>query len=236
MNLDFIVYPLGGLLKIIYDFVGNYGLSIVIFTIIVRTALLPLTIKQTESSKKMNELNPKMKAIQEKYKTDKETLNVKLMELYKENNYNPASGCFPMLVQMPIIFSLFYVIQQPVKYVFGNQQTFEAVHKSFLWLTNLGLLEQNASIFVIAGFALPILAILSGLTTWYQMKMISPKGAKIDPTMKTMNTIMPFMIAYFTFTVPAGLAIYWVVGNIFTIAQQYVTLKLLPAMKEAKAK
>ena len=236
MNLDFIVYPLGGLLKIIYDFVGNYGLSIVIFTIIVRTALLPLTIKQTESSKKMNELNPKMKAIQEKYKTDKETLNVKLMELYKENNYNPASGCFPMLIQMPIIFSLFYVIQKPVKYVFGNQQAFDAVHKSFLWLTNLGLVEQKASIFVIAGLTLPILAILSGLTTWYQMKMIAPKGAKVDPTMKTMNTIMPFMIAYFTFTVPAGLAIYWVIGNIFTIVQQYVTLTLLPSMKEAKAK
>jgi len=237
MNLDFIVYPLGSLLKIIYSFVGNYGLSIVIFTIIVRTALLPLTIKQSESSRKMNELNPKMKEIQEKYKGDKDTLNKKLMELYQEHNYNPASGCLPLLIQMPIIFSLFYVIQQPVKYVFGNQAAFEAVHKSFLWITNLGVVEQNATLFVIAGIGgLPILAILSGLSTWYQMKMITPNGSKVDPTMKTMNMMMPFMIAYFTYKVPAGLAIYWVIGNVFTIVQQYVTLKLKPAIKEGVTK
>lgn len=240
MNLDFIVYPLGGLLKIIYNFVGNYGLSIVIFTIIVRCALLPLTIKQSESSRKMNELNPKMKEIQDKYKNDKETLNVKLMELYKEHNYNPASGCLPMLVQMPIIFSLFYVIQQPVKYVFGNQQTFDLVHKSFLWLTNLGMVEQKATLLMIPTMTIgiPLLAVLSGLTTWYQMKMITPNGAKVDPTMKTMNMLMPFMIAYFTYSVPAGLAIYWVIGNIFTITQQYITMKLkpAPATKEVKVK
>lgn len=236
MNLDFIVYPLGSLLKIIYNFVGNYGLSIVIFTIIVRTALLPLTIKQSESSRKMNELNPKMKEIQEKYKGDKDTLNKKLMELYQEHNYNPASGCLPLLVQMPIIFSLFYVIQQPVKFVFGNQATFDAVHKSFLWLKDLGLMEQDATMIIVAGVGIPILAVLSGLTTWYQMKMITPTGSKVDPTMKTMNMMMPFMIAYFTYKVPAGLAIYWVVGNVFTIVQQYLTLKLKPAMKEGVKK
>lgn len=236
MNLDFIVYPLGSLLKVIYNLVGNYGFSIVIFTIIVRCALLPLTIKQSESSRKMNEINPKMKEIQEKYKNDKTLQNQKLMELYQEHNYNPASGCMPLLIQMPIIFSLFYVIQQPVKYVFGSQATFDNVHKTFLWLTNLGLVEQKATLLVVAGIGLPILAILSGVTTWYQMKMITPTGAKIDPTMKTMNTIMPFMIAYFTYSVPAGLAIYWVVGNIFTIVQQYITMKLKPAVKEVKRK
>ncbi len=237
MNLDFIVYPLGSLLKVIYNFVGNYGLSIVIFTVIVRCALLPLTIKQSESSRKMNELNPKMKEIQEKYKNDKNTQNQKLMELYQEHNYNPASGCMPLLIQMPIIFSLFYVIQQPVKYVFGSQQVFDAVHKSFLWISNIGLLEQNATIFMVPVIGgIPLLAILSGVTTWYQMKMITPTGAKVDPTMKTMNMIMPFMIAYFTYNVPAGLAVYWVIGNLFTIVQQYVTMKLKPAVKEVKSK
>lgn len=237
MNIDFIIYPLGSLLKIIYNFVGNYGLSLVIFTVVVRLALLPLTIKQSESSRKMNELNPKMKEIQDKYKNDKETLNKKLLELYQEHNYNPASGCLPLLIQMPIIYALFYVIKFPVKYVFGNQQVFDAVHKSFLWMTNLGMEEQKATLIMVAGLGgIPILAILSGLTTWYQMKMITPAGSKVDPTMKTMNMMMPFMIAYFTYNVPAGLAVYWVVGNIFTIVQQFVTMKLKPAIKEGTAK
>lgn len=234
MNLDFVAQPLGALLKMIFDFVGDYGYSIIIFTIIVKVLLLPFNIKQTESSKKMNEISPKMKELQEKYKNDKEKLNQKLLELYKEHNYNPAAGCLPMLIQMPILFALFYVIREPVKYVFMNQAAYDSIAKSFWWLTDIGQTEMASTLIRVGGFGIPLLAILSGVTTYYQMKMITPSGNKVDPSQKMMTNMMPIMFAWFTLQVPAGLAIYWVVSNLFSIAQQYFILKPLKAGKEVK--
>ena len=228
MNLDFIAYPFGSLLKIIFNFIGNYGYSIIIFTIAVKLALLPLNIKQTESTKKMNEISPKIKAIQEKYKGDKEKLNEMLMGVYKEHNYNPASGCLPALVQMPIMIALYYVIQNPVKFVFHDAALYDGLAKSLWWITDLGKLETVASVIKVSGWGLPILAILSTITTYYQMKMIMPKGKNVDPTQKSMTTIMPLVFGWFTLQVPAGLALYWTVGNIFTIIQQYFMIRPVP--------
>ncbi len=212
--LDVIAKPLGSLLKLIYDMVGNYGVAIILFTIITKVLLLPINIKQTQSTKKMNEINPKMKAIQAKYKNDKEKLNEKLMELYKEEKYNPASGCLPLFIQLPIIIALFRVLQGPTKYVFTLEQ-FDAISKSFLWLPDLGLPDKFY-----------ILPVLSALTTYVQMNMVAVKGNS-DPNMKTMNMIMPLMLGWITIKFPSGLAMYWVVGNLFTIAQQYLMTKNL---------
>lgn len=228
------------LLKLIFDFVRDYGLSIVIFTILTKILLLPINIKQTESTKRMNELNPKIKEIQEKYKNDKEKMNQKLIELYKEHNYNPASGCLPALIQMPILFALFYVIQNPVKYVFRDANVYAGIAKNFLWLTDLGKPEMQATLIKVAGFGLPILAILSAVTTYYQMKMISPGKAKtekgkadsVQQTQSMMTNIMPIMFGWITLSVPSGLALYWVVGNIFTIIQQYFMMKPSAEKKE----
>lgn len=238
MNLDFIAGPLGSLLKLIFDFVGDYGYSIIIFTILTKLILLPINIKQTESTKRMNEINPKMKEIQEKYKNDKEKMNQKLMELYKEHNYNPASGCLPALIQMPILFSLFYVIRQPIKYVFLDASIYEAIAKNFWWLTDLGKPEMSATLFKVAGFGVPVLAVLSAATTYYQMKMINPKSnnkGKEDATQQTqkmMTNMMPIMFGWITLSVPSGLALYWVVGNVFTIIQQYFMMKPSVEKKE----
>jgi len=234
--LDFIAEPLGALLKFIFDFVGDYGYSIIIFTILTKVLLLPINIKQTESTKKMNELNPKMKEIQEKYKNDKEKMNQKLMELYKEHNYNPASGCLPALIQMPILFALFYVIQNPVKYVFKDANIYAGIAKNFWWLLDLGKPEMQATMIKVAGFGVPILAVLSAATTYYQMKMISaPKANKkkgkedtAAQTQSMMTNIMPIMFGWITLNVPSGLALYWVAGNIFTIIQQYFMMKPKP--------
>lgn len=212
--LEIIAKPLGALLKLIYDMVGNYGLAIILFTIITKILLLPINIKQTQSTNKMNEINPKMKAIQAKYKNDKEKLNEKLMELYKEEKYNPASGCLPLFIQLPIIIALFRVLQGPTKFVFTPEQ-FDAISKSFLWLPDLGLPDK-----------LYILPVLSALTTYFQMNMVAGKTAT-DPNMKTMNMIMPLMLGWITIKFPSGLAMYWVVGNLFTIAQQYLMTKSL---------
>lgn len=238
--LNFIAKPLGMLLKIIFDFVGDYGYSLIIFTILTKVLLLPINIKQTESTKRMNEINPKMKEIQEKYKNDKEKMNQKLIELYKEHNYNPASGCLPALIQMPILFALFYVIREPVKYVFLDPQVFEGISKNFWWLIDLGKPEMSATLIKVAGFGVPILSLLSALTTYYQMKMINPKKAnkekgKPDQSQQTqsmMTNIMPIMFGWITLNVPSGLALYWVVGNIFTIFQQYFMMKPQAVKKE----
>ncbi|MHB1394612.1 MAG: YidC/Oxa1 family membrane protein insertase [Clostridia bacterium] len=230
--LDVIAKPLGMLLRFIFDFVGDYGYSIIIFTILTKILLLPINIKQTESTKRMNVISPLMKEIQEKYKNDKEKMNQKLLELYKEHNYNPASGCLPALIQMPILFALFYVIQDPVKYVFIDANVYAGITKNFWWITDLGKSEMSATLITVAGFGIPILAILSAATTYYQMKMISPSKGKVDQTQKMMTNMMPIMFGWITLSVPAGLALYWIAGNIFTIAQQYFMMKPSVEKKE----
>lgn len=122
--LDYIARPLGMFLKFIYDTIAfqNYGLAIIVFTIIVRAALLPLTLKQYKSTSKMQEIQPLINDVQKRYKDDKEKLNQELMKLYKEHNYNPMGGCFPMLLQMPIILSLYWVIVQPLKFMLGKDE------------------------------------------------------------------------------------------------------------------
>lgn len=116
---NFIAGPLGHFLVFIYNTLAfhNYGLAIIIFTVIIKLVLLPLTVKQYRSSAKMQELQPQLQDIQKRYKNDKEKLNQEMMKLYQENHYNPASGCLPMIVQMPILISLYYVIIQPMKFM-----------------------------------------------------------------------------------------------------------------------
>jgi YidC/Oxa1 family membrane protein insertase len=122
MNLDFIAYPLGKFLYFIYNTLAfnNYGLAIIIFTAIVRLVLLPLTIKQYKSSTKMQLIQPQLQDIQKKYKYDREKMNQEMMKLYSENNINPAGGCLPLLIQMPIILSLYWVIVQPLKFMLNK--------------------------------------------------------------------------------------------------------------------
>lgn len=118
---DFIAKILGQLLYFIYNNIAfhNYGLSLVFFTIIIKLALLPLTIKQLKSTQKMQEIQPELQKIQQRYKNDKEKLNQEMMKLYQEKGVNPAGGCLPMLIQLPILFALFYVIRKPLTYMFG---------------------------------------------------------------------------------------------------------------------
>lgn len=229
--LDIIANPMGQLMLWLYNIIGDYGYAIVAFTLITKVILLPINIKQTQSTKRMNEMQPKMKALQEKYKNDKAKMNEKLMELYKEEKYNPASGCLPSLIQLPIVIALFNVLRYPVKYVFGTDAAYAQIAKGFLWMTDIGLVETKATLLMVGTFAIPVLAIISGVTTYIQMKMISPSTK--DPTQQSMTNMMPIMFAFITYTVPAGLAIYWIVGNIFTIIQQAVMLRNKTAEKEA---
>lgn len=220
--MEFIYQTMGKLLYGVYLVIQNYGLSIIVFTIIIKVALLPLTLKQTNSMKKMNELQPKLKELQEKYKNNKEKLNEKMMQLYKDNNYNPAGGCLPLLLQFPILIGLFRVLQNPQTYVFP-ESVYDSVVQNFLWLPNLGNPDPY--------YILPVLA---AATTYLSTKMISANsaGGSAAQTQKTMNMIMPLMIGWISINFPSGLALYWVMSNLFQMGQQFITLRNVSGNKE----
>lgn len=269
MNLDFIAKPMGMLVKLLYNmvslvdnkYISAYAIAIILSTIIFKAIMLPFTIKQSQSMKKMQELNPKIKELQEKFGKDPQTLQRKQMELYKEANYSPFAGCLPMLIQFPILISFFYVIQQPVKFVFQDQVVFDSINKSFLWIKDLGFTENH--IFVLEdiakgvsvnllnmvnglsmggmtlpfiGAAVPIFAVVSALTTYLTTKMTAASQPSMNDqqaaTQKSMNMMMPVMIFVFGIQFPAGLGLYWVVSNVFQLAQQYIVMNSSKNPKE----
>lgn len=187
--------------------VPSYGLAIIFMTIAIKLILFPITQKQLRSMRSMQQIQPRIKMLQEEYQHDKEQLNVKLMELYKDYNVNPLGGCLPLLIQMPI-FIAFY--QSLLKFEFA-----ETSHAGFLWIPNIG----NPDPYL-------ILAILAALTTFIQQKITMVQSN--DPTQRIMLYVMPMMMAFIAIKLPAGLPLYWVVFNILGIIQQLYVNKLQP--------
>jgi len=255
MNLDFLAVPMGMLVRLLYNMVSGidskylsaYAISIIISTIIFKLAVLPLTLKQSKSMKKMQELSPKIQELQEKYGKDPQTLQRKQMELYKEANYSPFSGCLPLLIQFPILIAFFYVIRDPVKYVFMDQELFDTINRTFLWIKDLGFAEnhifENGVVNGLSmggmslpflGYALPVLAVITGVTTYLTTKMTAQPSLNEQQasTQRTMSMMMPIMIFVFSIQFPAGLALYWVVSNLFQLVQQYIVLNSSKNPKE----
>jgi YidC/Oxa1 family membrane protein insertase len=193
----------------------NYFLTICIFTFLIKSIILPLTIKQTKMTIKTQELQPKLKALQEKYKNDPKTLQQKQMEMYKENGANPLMGCLPLLVQLPIFMAMYAVIRQ---YHFNGI--------GFLWVKDLGAPDKS--------FVLPI---LSGLSTYLSMLIVQPKGN--DPSVKTqkqMGIFMSLFSVYIGFQFKAGLVLYWIIGNVIQMLQQYFIIGRVRRQEEEKSK
>ena len=181
----------------------SYGLAIIIFTIVLKFVLYPLTVKQIEGMKKMQDLQPKMKAIQDRYKDNKEMQQQKMMEFYRENNFNPLGGCLPLLVQMPILISIFYAIR-----AFQYHVT-----PSFLYLADISLPDP-----------MYILPVLSAATTWYSTKQSQssqPSEGVAAQQQKIMLMFMPVFIGYISLSFPAGLVLYWVTSILMQILQQW---------------
>lgn len=229
--MSFLYTIFGNLLGAIYGLVNDYALSIVVFTVLIKLLLYPLNLQQIRSSKAINEVQPKLKELQEKYKNDKETLAAKQMELYKQHHINPLAGCLPLLIQLPIIFALFGTLRDPIKYVFKNDPVVagDALSKGFLWIKDLAapdtlsLLLPNVTGFL-AGLPgiMPILA--AGITYWQMNSMY--QGQQVNEQMKTMNKILPFVILFTGRTLSAGVLIYWIVSSLFQLVQQNLTTKL----------
>jgi YidC/Oxa1 family membrane protein insertase len=191
----------------------SYGLAIILLTVIIRILLYPLNYKQMHSMAAMQRLQPKLKEIQDKYKKDPQKLQQKMMELYRENGVNPMAGCLPLLIQLPILFALYRALLNLFKHP-------NVEHLNFLYVINLA---QRGSFSNPVSLILPVLA---GVTTWWQMKL-TPQASGQEQAQRTMSTIMPVMFAYISFTLPAGLALYWVVFNLLSVGQQYIINKRL---------
>jgi YidC/Oxa1 family membrane protein insertase len=200
---------------------GNFGLAIIVFTIIIRIFMLPLTIQQLRSSREMQRLQPLLAEIQRKYSRDRAMLAQEQMRLYREHGINPAAGCLPMLLQMPIWFALYQAL-----FTLSNNPQY-AVAGRFLWVPDLTVTGSWMD-----WWAWP-LAIFTGASQWVLQKMMTPHSN--DPQQQMMAgvmNIMPIMFAFFAFSVPHGLVLYWAVSNIVSLVQQYFFTgwgSLLPA-------
>lgn len=217
--MDFLYQIFGFLLLQLYNLIGNYGVSIIVFTIIVKLLLLPLNIKQTKSMKDMQRLQPELQKLNKKYKNNKEKLNEETLKLYKVYKVNPAAGCLPLLLQFPILIGLYGTLREPATWVFTGGMI-DSVNMSFMWIDNLNNPDPI--------YVLPILA---ALFTFISQKftMANSTMNPDDPnakTQKVMLYMMPIMIGYISIKLPAGVALYWVVQNIFTFVQQFVMMRI----------
>lgn len=205
--LDPIIDVLRTVLEFFNTYVGNYGLAIILLTIGVKLATLPLTLKQYKSMKAMQILQPKMKEIQEKYKNDKERLSQEMVKFYKENKFNPLAGCLPLILQMPILFALFQMLMSKDLAPILSKE-------SFLWITSLTAKD-------------PILVVLMIGTTFYQQLMVAT-----DPQQKNMMLPMTLFLGFIAWGMPAGVLLYWVTTNALTIVQQLFQNVVLLKSKE----
>ena len=201
-------------LQYLHGFIPNYGLVIIVLTILVRIATLPILSKQMKSSERMRELMPRIKEIQAQFKDDKQKQSEETFKLYRETGVNPLSGCFPMLVQMPVFIGLFYALQNSIEL---RQAPF------FLWMNNLAAPE---TLFMIPGLDLPfrLLPLLMGGSMYAQQKMMPQSG--MDPQQaKMMLIMMPGMMLFISYTFPSGLVLYWTVSNLLGIGHQLLVRK-----------
>src|ERR671932_1530516 len=182
---------------------GNLGLGIILFTILTRIALLPLTIKQLQSSKKMQELQPLIQELRRKYGKDQQKFTQEMTKLYREHKANPAGSCLPMVIQLPIFLGVYRAVQ--------DLATNPLASEGFLWIPSLAHKDPL--------YILPILSILLQLLV---SLMAMPKIQ--DPQQKTMSQtmlLMPLFFGYIAFTFNAGAVLYWVAGSLLAVIQQY---------------
>ncbi len=324
--MTYIMLALGFILNLFYKIIGNYGFAIILFTVFIKLALFPLDLKQRRSMAKTQKIQPLLMEVQKKYANDKDKLNQETMKLYQKYGINPASGCLPMLIQLPIILALYWVIKKPIFYMMGVSasdvwriaeafntwaaanadkipeaitlpityqkgmgntnsfgmyeiqisqmlyrypeilnhpaitswgKTIEPINFSFLGMDLSEVPSLNAFFGIFMGkfsgitpsiAMLWIIPILSGLSSWLTSKITSPSAAGTKPkkgvvlseaekaqmksnntsdTMRTMTMIMPIFSAWFAFTLPAAVGLYWIVSNIIQIVNHFLVKKYM---------
>ncbi len=188
-------------LRFFYNLTGNYGISIILLTVVVRLALYPVIHKQNVSARAMQEIQPEVKKLQEKYAKEPQKLNQEIMKLYKEKGVSPLGGCLPLLIQLPFLFVLYRVL---VTYDYGQA--------GFLWLPSLSQKDPYY-----------ILPLAMGVTTFLQQKM-SPPSLSGEASQQNLLLLvaMPVFLVFISWGLPSGVLLYWFVSNLFYIFQQYM--------------
>ena len=211
---DIIAKPLLVALRFFNKYLSNYGLSIILLTILIKILFWPLTRKSYQSMKEMRKLQPMMAKLREKYKNNKQEMNKQLMGLYKTYKINPMGGCLPMLVQMPVFFAFYRILPNSI----------ELRHAPFvLWVNDLSAPERLFSFpftipLMAPPYGIPILTLLMGASMFLQQKMTPMTG---DPAQAKMMMLLPVVFTFLFINFPSGLVLYWLVNNILSIAQQY---------------
>ena len=289
----FIYRPLGFLIQMIYNLVENYGLAIILFTIVVKLVLMPLQVKSQRAMRRQQKIQPIIMDLQKKYANDQQRLSQEMMKVYRENNVSMTGGCLPLLIQFPILIGLYRVIQRPLTYIRGvnfadsavvenvklitsqlkdkignvSVETIEKTRQIDLskWAEDMGVADKlgwdinfnflgldlskapKASLnswftgdFSDWSIALLILIpALAMLLTWLSSKYsqhlngtaakkTNSRSNQDNPAQsmsKTMNMIMPIMTGFFTFTLPSGIGIYWIISSVMQIVQQFIITK-----------
>ncbi|MGL4403078.1 MAG: YidC/Oxa1 family membrane protein insertase [Fusobacteriaceae bacterium] len=208
--MEFLYKIFAGVLNELYSVTGNFGLAIIGITVLVKLVTLPLTLKQDKSMRSMKDIQPEIDSIKTKYKDDAKMINQKTMELYQEKKINPAAGCLPLIIQMPILFALFGILRVDAT---GNFVYLPEIpgNIKFLWMT-MNVPDQFY-----------ILPVLNGILSFFQQKLTGSGDS--NPQMKNMMYMFPIMMVFISYKMPAGLQVYWVVSSLAGIIQQYWIIK-----------
>ena len=229
--MGIIAKPLGWLMTWLYGMIGNYALVIIIITAVVKFLLYPVYKNQILTTANMADMQPKIQEIQRKYANDKETMNQKLAEFYQEENYNPAKGCMPMVIQMVVIMALFAVLRNPMTYI-SSEEMYFAIHESFLWIKDLSQPDL---------WILPLLAgVFTFLSQWLNKLTNPTMQGNSNMMMTVMMYFFPIMIVWLARSYPSGLALYWFVGQFiqvfFNLRLKQIRRKIVKEKTTKKAK
>ena len=204
--LSMIARPLAFLLQLLYSLIGNYGISLIVLTAVIKLAMYPSYKAQMMSTMGMQDLQPKVREIQNKYTNDRQMMNQKMQELYQQEGVSPTAGCLPMIVQMIVIMGLFTLLRDPVRFMSSEKMVF-AIHESFLWIEDLAQPDP---------WILPILAGLATFASFFFQHSPS-QGGPNEIMQKMMKYVFPIMIMWLAKSYPAGLALYWFVSQFLQI-------------------
>lgn len=192
---------------IIYNFIGNFGVAIILFTLLIKLVLLPLNLKQDKSMRDMKNIQPEIDKLREKHKDNPQELNKNTMELYKKYNVNPFGGCLPAIVQLPILWTLFRVLRtDSINAIIPQDSSF------LIW--NLASSDP-----------LFILPVLNGIVAFIQQKIMSGNSTMQNDQMKMMTYFMPVMILVISLQMPSGLQLYWLTSSLISLIQQYYIMR-----------
>jgi YidC/Oxa1 family membrane protein insertase len=205
-------------LKFFHDNVGlSWGMSIIALTVCTRALLIPLTYKQLKGMRALQALQPRIKEIQEKYKNDKQRMQQEMMNFYKENKVNPFASCIPLVAQLPVFITLFHVLRNELPADIGCEAGHCGSQASFLFIHDLTAKATGPEL-----IALLILYVGTQLVSGMVMSVTA------DKSQRTMMFVLPFIFVPFVISFPAGLVLYWITTNFWTIGQQYTIQRLIP--------